>query len=79
MEKKENKPKEAFTPENTPTPPQVMDTRKAPERDEKKSENTNSTVPRGDAKSRPDDRSNNGESEKRLGESPLEIDDETTI
>jgi hypothetical protein len=78
MEKNKNKPKEAFSPENTPTPPQVMDTTKEPQRDEKKSENTNSTVPRGDAKSRPDDRPKQA-SEKRLGESPLEIDDETTI
>jgi hypothetical protein len=75
MEKNKNKQREPFDPENTPQPPQVMDTRKDPVRDEKKSEKSNSTVPKGDTDKRPA----NEDTGKRLGESPIEIDDETTI
>jgi hypothetical protein len=76
MEKNKNKNREPFPPENTPQPPQVMDTRHAPERDEKKSEESNSTVPKGDSNKRPEDAKGK---KKLLGESPTEIDDETTI
>ena len=76
METNNKESKEPFTPENTPQPPQVMDVRNKPERDEKQSDKSNSTVPKGDAGKRPE---NDQPGEKRLGESPIEIDDESTI
>lgn len=85
------KAKEPFSPENTPVPPQVMDPRKDPNRDEELSDESNSTTPAGDASDRPRKEKKPGETEtgekegehkkggKLLGESDSQIDDETTI
>lgn len=53
MENDMDKSKEPFPAENTPTPPQVMDPRKPPVKDEERSDESNSTVPAGDADKRP--------------------------
>jgi hypothetical protein len=72
MKNQKNKSKEPFPPENTPTPPQVMDASKdpIPPKDE---------IPGGDQKVEKKQTEKSGEKKKLLGESPLEIDDETTI
>lgn len=70
--KSKDKSKEPFPPENTPQPPQVMDASKAPEQKDDRASQA------GDSKKRPSDEEQ-GKKKKLLGESPLEIDDETTI
>ena len=68
--KDQNKSREPFSPENTPTPPQVMDTSKEP-----RNENRN----KGKKEESDANAKQSGKKEKLLGESPTEIDDETTI
>jgi hypothetical protein len=77
MEKHKNKPKvrEPFPPENTPEPPQVMDTSIQPESGTKESEQARLA----------DQQKNQGKpgqkkesNKKSLGDSDSEIDDETT-
>ncbi len=70
MEEKKEKIREPFPPENTPEPPQVMDTSRQPESGTKENEQE------ANKKKSPGD---NNSKEKKLGESPQEIEDETTI
>jgi hypothetical protein len=74
--KKEDKSREAIPPVNTPTPPQVMDTRMPPDQNEKKP-GKKASSPKNESKERP--KVQEPEKKKLLGESPIEIDDETTI
>jgi hypothetical protein len=74
--KNENKSREPIPQVNTPTPPQVMDTRMPPDQNEKKP-GKKTPSPKNESKERPKDQE--PEKKKLLGESPLEIDDETTI
>ena len=53
MEDDKDKTREPFPADNTPMPPQVMDPRKPPVRDEERSEESNSTIPVGDSDKRP--------------------------
>jgi hypothetical protein len=74
MKKDKNKSREPFRPEDTPEPPQVMDTSKQhPESGDK--------MPEVKDKFKDDQQSgkSGGKNEKLLGDSPSEIDDETTI
>jgi hypothetical protein len=66
-----NKIREPFPPENTPDPPQIVD----PNQQNKK-ENQNPENKQQDDKKNKQPQKDTG---KRLGESPIEIDDETTI
>jgi hypothetical protein len=76
MEKNKNKSREPFPPENTPQPPQVMDTSKPPEGSKEKQQPKASAEESGRQKQ--NEKKEEGK-EKLLGESPIEIDDETTI
>lgn len=71
MEENKNKgtSKEPFSAEQTPAPPQVIEPN---ERKEEKQQGPEAKQRKKDAGSTPD-------SGRRLGESPTEIDDETTI
>jgi hypothetical protein len=82
--KKNKKESEERKPEvETPRPPQVMDTSRPPEKDEETSgvKNQISRTEGGhDPKKKKENKEKKTETkEKLLGESPLEIDDETTI
>jgi hypothetical protein len=66
-----NKIREPFPPEHTPGPPQVLD----PTQQNKKQE-TQKPENKKDDKNKKQPQKDSG---KRLGESPMEIDDETTI
>jgi hypothetical protein len=72
MKKDKDKSKEPFRPEDTPEPPQVMDVSKQhPESGDK--------MPEVKDKFKDDQSRKRDKNEKLLGESPIEIDDETTI
>jgi hypothetical protein len=62
---------EPFIPEETPTPPQVQDPNIRNERNEPNARIQEKDPAPGEKKTK--------DTGKRLGESPLEIDDETTI
>ena len=80
MEKNKEKSREPFPPENTPQPPQVMDASKPPEGSKEKQQPNASAEPSGRQKKKEEKEDGKEEGkEKRLGESPIEIDDETTI
>jgi hypothetical protein len=67
-----NKISEPLPPENTPDPPQVVD----PNQQNKNKENHKPGNKQQDDKKNKQPQKDTG---KRLGESPIEIDDETTI
>lgn len=72
MEKNKSKIKEPFPPENTPEPPQVMDTSRQPESGTKENEQAKSSTNDASGKEK------KKEKDKSVGDAP-DIDDETTI
>jgi hypothetical protein len=76
VKKVEDKSREPFPPENTPTPPQVMNPSKEPP----KGESPSGKSPSGRKdESHSHSSAESREKKKLLGESPIDIDDETTI
>lgn len=75
-EDKKNQPgREPFRPEDTPEPPQVMDTSREPENNQANRDRSKDAEPQKEKT----DKEKEQKSDKKLGESPIEIDDETTI
>lgn len=74
--KKDKKSNEPFPPENTPTPPHVMNPNASAEREEKTASKEDPAARQSRDKPSPQSKE---PKEKLLGESEIEIDDETTI